>query len=466
MSGPRKPSPSRVIVVLVTIIILAFLTVFGMAWLQKASAVSDDTYEYLELYNQVLSIVDNEYVEEVSVKKLVYGAINGMLEELDPHTAFLPKEDYQEMREDISGEFGGLGIEIGIRDKKLTVISPIEDTPAWRAGLEAGDVITHIEGEPTKGMKLHKAVQKMRGPVGTEITISVMRKEWEEPRDFTIRRELIKIRSVKDAKLMDGGIGYIRLITFTEDTSRDLHKAIENLQKESDKTMEGLILDMRNNPGGPLKQAVKVADMFVKEGKLVEVKGRQQSNTLYSHKSGTLEKDLRLLVLINHHTASAAEIVSGTLQDYGKAVLLGSPSFGKGSVQQLKNLKDGSGLKITTAYYYLPSGRIIQEKGVEPDVTVPELSPAERKELKESGKELRKHFREKDLQKLYEEDEVKDGDTAGRRLKEDTELLPDKLGDDTDDYQLQRALDLLKRPELFRQVLEKSDKVAAERRKK
>ncbi len=466
MSGPRKPSRSRVVIVLVTIIILAFLTVFGMAWLQKASAVSDKTYEYLELYNQVLSIVDNEYVEDVSVKKLVYGAIDGMLGELDPHTAFLPKEDYQEMREDISGEFGGLGIEISIRDNKLTVINPIEDTPAWRAGLESGDVISHIEDEPTRGMKLHQAVQKMRGPVGTEITISVKREGWDEPRDFTIRREIIKIRSVKEVKLMDGDVGYIRMITFTDDTSKDLRKAIEQLNKDSDGGMEGLILDLRNNPGGPLKQAVKAADLFVKEGKIVEVRGRNKSNTLYSHKSGTIDKGLRVLVLINHHTASAAEIVSGALQDHGKAVLLGSRSFGKGSVQQLKNLKDGSGLKITTAYYYLPSGRLIQENGIPPDVTVPELSPEQRKELKEAGKEPRRHFREKDLQKLHDDGDMKDGDTAGKQVKEDKELLPKKTGDDTDDYQLQRALDLIRNPGLFNKVLEKSEKLAAEDRKK
>jgi carboxyl-terminal processing protease len=300
----------------------------------------------------------------------------------------------------------------------------------------------------------------MRGPVGTEITISVKREGWDKPRDFTIRRELIKIRSIKGVELMKGNIGYIRMITFTDDTSNDLREAVKELGKEADGAMEGLVLDLRNNPGGPLKQAVKVADLFVEEGKLVEVRGRTQANTLYSHKAGTLEEGLRVVVLINHHTASAAEIVSGALQDHGEAVLLGNMSFGKGSVQQLKDLKDGSGLKITTAYYYLPSGRRIHAKGIKPDINVPELSPKQKKELEEKGEKPRKHFREKDLEQLHENGELEDGDTASQQVKEDKDLLPEKVGDDTDDYQFQRALDLVRTPGLYRKALEMDNKVA------
>ncbi len=459
MSSHRKMSGRRTAALLILVVALAFASVLGMAWFQRARAVSDDTYEYLELFNQVLTVVKKDYVTEVNVRDLIHGAIDGMLDSLDPHSVFIPSEDYQQMREDISGKFGGLGIHISIRKGKLTVISPIRDTPAWEAGLKAGDWIMKVEGEPTSEMDINEAVQMMRGPVGEPVTITVMREGLEEPKDYTITREVIKIPSVSEAKRMKDDIGYINLSTFNENTKKEVNEALQELNgKEAAAGLKGLILDLRNNPGGPLTQAVRVADMFIAEGMIVSVKGRNEVHPPeYAKKDGTIE-DVPMVALVNQASASASEIVAGALQDHGRAVILGKTTFGKGSVQQLRTLKDGSGLKLTTAYYYTPSGRSIQEEGIHPDIEVEEISPEQKLELEEAeAKRKRMYLREKDLERHFRQEdtlEEQEGDTVEPSTKGE-DILPEEVGEDTDDYQLQRALDLLRSFEIFQAVLKR-----------
>lgn len=458
MTTPRIKSRRRTGLAVGLVIFLALAAVMGAALFQQARAVADDTYEYLELFNQVLSIVQRDYVHEVKVKDLIYGAIDGICLTLDPHTQFFPVEDFKEIKEDLEGEFGGIGIEIGMKDNKLTVMRPLEDTPAWRAGLKAGDQITAIEGQSTRGMKMQDAVHKMRGPAGTPVTISVMREGFKEPKDFTLVREMIQIKSVKDVKLMKGDIGYIKLVTFTENSTKEMKAALAKLDEQSKGKLKGLILDLRNNPGGPLDQAVNVADMFISEGVIVTVKGRRESSPpAYAHKAGTY-KDVPLVVIVNQLSASAAEIVAGALQDHSRAVILGQVSFGKGSVQQLRRLADGSGFKVTTALYYTPSGRTIQEEGIHPEVVVDDLSPEQKAKLTDEEKKQRRFFREKDLTRHFRQAEVtgiESGDSVENpsEERETPNLLPKTVGADTDDYQLQRALDLIRSFDLFSAAL-------------
>jgi carboxyl-terminal processing protease len=373
------------------------------------------------------------------------------------------------MRQDISGEFGGLGIEIGVRERRLTVIAPMEGTPAWREGIKAGDWIVEIEGQPTSDMRLNEAVHKMRGVPGTKVTITIMREGFKEPRKFTIVREVIKAKSVREAKLMPGGIGYIKLSTFTETTDKDLKEALKKLADEAKGRLRGLVLDLRGNPGGPLDQAVNTADLFLAEGVIVSVKGRTFNEPpRYAHRSGDYE-NIPMVVIVNQLSASASEIVAGALKDHRRAVILGQLSFGKGSVQQLRTLKDGSGLKLTTAYYYTPSGRTIQEEGILPDIEVEDLSPEQAIKAIEEGKDDNRHYmREKDLSHHFTNadvtgEEETEGAPANPEAKPEggppkligQNLLPPTVGKDTDDYQLQRALDLLRDQTRFQAVLKR-----------
>jgi carboxyl-terminal processing protease len=466
MSAPQKKSVLRTAAALTVVILLALGSVVGVAWVQKARAVTDDTYSYLETFNQVLSIVQRDYVKEVDAKKLIYGAIRGMLKTLDPHTQFYSKEEFDQMREDLSGEFGGLGIHISVKESKLIVIAPIEGTPAWDAGIKPDDWIVKIDGEATEDMTINDAVDKMRGPVGESVTISVVRKDWDEPKDFTLVRAIIKIKSVQDKKLEKGDIAYVKLGSFTENSEKELKDAIKALQDQAGAPFKGFILDLRDNPGGPLDQAVLVSDLFLASGPIVSVRGRTETQpTRYAHKGGPVE-DVPLIAIVNQHAASASEIVAGALQDHGRAVILGVKSFGKGSVQQLLPLKEGAGLKITTAYYYTPNERVIQEEGIHPDVVVDELSPEQKAKLKaeegDKDKKEGKEFREKDLEgHITHEDATKnanakeaDGSTAAGKSG-DEKLLPPTVGTDTEDYQLQRAIDLLRSPETFQAVLKR-----------
>ncbi|MCL6641594.1 MAG: S41 family peptidase [Candidatus Rokubacteria bacterium] len=352
-------------------VIGALLVVLTLSLGGSVASKSTDggaTYEQLRLFTEVLSIVQNQYVDEVQPKDLIYSAIKGTLRGLDPHSSFLDPESYREMQVETSGSFGGLGIEITLRDDVLTVVAPIEGTPAHRAGLAPGDRIVKIDGIVTKDMQLADAVKRMRGKPGTKVTISVMREGWAEPRDFEITREQIRVQSVRTHDL-GNGIGYIRLRQFQEQTGHDIEAALERFVKNGTKA---LVLDLRNNPGGLLTAAVEVAEKFVDDGKLIvytEGRVRNQNMRFSAHAKKTYNS-IPMVVLVNQGSASASEIVAGALQDYGRAVVVGTQTFGKGSVQTIIPLSDGSGLRLTTAKYFTPKGRSIHGKGITPDIVV------------------------------------------------------------------------------------------------
>ena len=336
----------------------------------NSSSDDDNIYQQLELFNTVISRVQKDYVDEKTAKDLIYGALRGLLSSLDSHSQFMDPETYNEMRVDTEGHFGGLGIEITVKDNILTVVSPIEDTPAYRAGMEPNDKIIKIEGKSTKNMSLAEAVKKLRGAPGSKVTITVLRPSNREIKKFTIIRDIIQIQSVKDVKMLNDRIGYVRLTQFQENTSDELDKALTGLEKQG---MEGLILDLRNNPGGLLNEAFDVADQFIGGGKIiVSTKGRiPHQNKEYRGSSSATHQDFVLVVLVNGGSASGSEIVAGAIQDWHRGILIGTRTFGKGSVQSVLPLKDGSALRLTTAKYYTPSGRSIHHVGIEPDIIVP-----------------------------------------------------------------------------------------------
>jgi carboxyl-terminal processing protease len=426
---------SRLKPLLVVLLLLLTLCAGGLSssWLQAPIANAASQYEELQLFTDVLTIVRRSYVEETSVKELVYGAIDGMLASLDPHSGFMPPEIYRELKVDTSGEFGGLGIEIAVRSGVLMIVAPIEDTPAYRAGLEAGDQILKIEEQYTKDMEIMEAVRMMRGPSGSSINITVMRDSFDKPKMFNLVREVIKIKSVKSRTLEDG-YGYVRLAQFQERTAADLDRVLEGLRSDNDGSLKGLVLDLRNNPGGLLDQAVDVADLFLEEGLLVYTQGREADSQMeFSAKRSGTEPDYPIVVLINGGSASASEIVAGALQDHDRAVIMGTQSFGKGSVQTIIPLGDESGLRLTTARYYTPDGTSIQAKGIAPDI---EVQPGEVKEV--TGRD---HFREKDLKNHF--------DTEGANTQDETEPSFHLEQDMREDFQLLRALDLLKGWQVF-----------------
>ncbi len=327
----------------------------------------EDEYSYLKLFTDVLKIVKENYVKEPDMKELIYGALNGMLSSLDPFSAFFPPEKYKEFMQETEGEFGGIGIEISMEKGRPIVVAPIEGTPAYRAGLRAGDVIIAVDGEDTFGKSLLEIVRKIRGKPGTKVTLTIMRKGAEKPFKVEITRAIIKIESVKWTKYED--LGYIKIIQFQHNTSADLRKAVRDLLNQG---IRGIILDLRNNPGGLLSEAVKVSDVFLPEGKLiVYTKGRGGEEDKYFSKDPPLvPEDMPVVVLINKGSASASEIVTGALKDHGRATVVGEKSFGKASVQNIIPLEDGSALKLTVAYYYTPNGNLIHKKGITPDVQV------------------------------------------------------------------------------------------------
>jgi carboxyl-terminal processing protease len=356
-----------------------------------------------------------------------------MLASLDPHSSFMSPEIYKEMKVDTRGEFGGLGIEISLRDNLLTIVSPIEDTPASRAGLQAGDQILKIDDQYTKDMEIMEAVQLMRGAPGTKITITIMRSGFEKPQAFTLEREVIKVQSVK-SKTLEKGFGYVRLVQFQERSGEDLTKALETLREDNGGALQGLVLDLRNNPGGLLDQAVDIADQFLSEGLIVYTKGREADAQMeFSAKRSGTEPDYPMVVLINGGSASASEIVAGALQDHGRAVIMGVQSFGKGSVQTIIPLSDDSGLRLTTAKYYTPNGTSIQARGIVPDIEVPQ---SEIKEVQDAD-----HFREKDLKNHF--------DTEGKGENNKIQAADRVDAESRKDFQLMRALDLLKGWKIF-----------------
>jgi carboxyl-terminal processing protease len=424
----------------VSVVFLLGITI-GVGRSQKVSAVSDSIYEDLKLFTDVFGIIQKEYVETSKPKEMVYGAIKGMLETLDPHSAFMPPETYREMQEETRGRFEGIGAEVTAKDGVLTVVSPIEDTPAYKAGIQAGDQIVIIDGVVTKTLSLAEGVKRLRGPKGSKVTITIMREGFAKPQEFTLIRDVIPVRSVR-SELLEKQYGYIRLSQFQEKTDGDFDKAIKALETESKGTLNGLILDLRNNPGGLLDQAVKVTDRFVESGLIVSVEGRREEQKMkfYAHSQGTLPQ-YPLVVLINGGSASASEIVAGAIQDHKRGVLIGTQSFGKGSVQTIFPLKEGAGLRLTTARYFTPSGRSIQAKGIVPDIIVKPVKPEDEKEVSAP-----KMPAEKDLERHLNDIGAPPKEKEKERPKVETK--PKKPADN----QLDIALDLLKSWGIFKNM--------------
>ncbi len=341
---------------------------FAHLSLPSLQAFDDNIYKALELFSKVLFYVESDYVDTVDEKGLIEGAIKGMLNTLDPHTLYLTPDIYKDLKADTIGKFGGVGLEVSQKDGILTVISPIEGTPAAKAGIEPGDRIVRINGEFTKDMSLSDAVKKMRGPRKSKVTLYIYREGWKEGHEYVLHREIIKVKSVK-AELIDKKYAYLRVASFQERTAEDLTKAIAELEKSSG-GLKGIILDLRSNPGGLLDQAVEVSDLFIKEGLLVSTKGRTHKLEERKASGKALYPAIPMVVLVNKGSASASEIVAGALQDYGRAYVMGTQSFGKGSVQTIIDLGDGIGLKLTIAKYYTPKGRQIDGKGITPDQIV------------------------------------------------------------------------------------------------
>lgn len=351
----------------VMMLIATVICTTGSGFYRTLSA-GDETYKGLKLFSDVIDLVEKNYVDPVDTKEMIHKAIQGMMQSLDPHSQLLPPEAFEELQIDTKGEFGGIGIVITMQKGALTVISPIEGTPAYNAGIKAGDIIMKVDGEDTKDMMLWEAVKKMRGPQGTKVVISIMRDNNPKLIDFTLVRDIIPIESVKSL-IIQPGYGYIRITNFQDNTTTDLDAAISAMEKKD--TIKGLILDLRDNPGGLLDQAIKVSDLFLDSGDIVSIKGRLERHTkvFKAHKDRN-DRKYPIVVLINAGSASASEIVAGALQDQKRAVILGTTSFGKGSVQTVETLRDGYGLKFTIARYYTPSGRSIQAQGIVPDIEV------------------------------------------------------------------------------------------------
>lgn len=362
----------------------------GAGFDKTFSADHESTYKSLKTFTDVLEFVEKQYVDKVDSKKLIEKAIQGMVQSLDPHSAFLPPEAFEELKEDTSGEFGGIGIEITMQKGIITVISPIEGTPAYEAGIKAGDSIIKVDGQSTQDMMLWEAVKKMRGPKGTKVVITVFRKGEPEPIEFKLIRAIIPIDSVR-SMMLKPGYAYIWITSFRQNTSDELEKAIQKLEAEG--PLKGLVMDLRYNPGGLLDQAVMVSDMFLEKGLIVSIKGRSDVGKEFKAHPNKSKRDFPMVVLINGGSASASEIVAGALQDHKRALILGTTSFGKGSVQTVERLPDGYGLKLTIARYYTPNGRAIQAHGIIPDVEVKQ----EMVSKNGTGDKPRKMIKEKDL---------------------------------------------------------------------
>jgi carboxyl-terminal processing protease len=433
---------------IVLMIFAVFLigVLIGSGQSQKVSALSNTMYEDLKVLTDVIGYIQKDYVEETKSKDLVYGAIKGMLETLDPHSAFMPPNMYKEMQEETKGRFEGLGIEITIKDGILTVVSPIEDTPAYKAGVLAGDQILKIDGESTKNFTLMDSVKRLRGPRGTKVTITIMREGFTKPKDYTLVRDVIPIRSVRH-ELLEKHYGYIRVSQFQEKTDSEFEKAMKALEEESKGTLKGLVLDLRNNPGGLLDQAIKISDRFIESGLICSVEGRKEDQKMkfYAHPDGNLAR-YPLVVLVNGGSASGAEIVAGAIQDHGRGILVGTHTFGKGSVQTIIPLKDGSGLRLTTARYYTPSGRSIQAKGIVPDIIVKLSKPEEEKEIV-----VPKLPSEKDLERHLIETEKESAKEKVKPKKEELQKEEGKAKKPADN-QLDRALELLKSWDIFKKI--------------
>ena len=394
------------------------------------------TYEQLSLFGDIFERIREKYVEEVNDEDLIRAAINGMLTSLDPHSSYLPPNDFDQMKVQTRGEFGGLGIEVTQEEGYVKVVSPIDDTPAFRAGIEAGDLITAVDGQSLLGLSLDEAVKLMRGPVGSEIVLTIFRETIEEPYDVTIIRDTIKPLVVRHR--LEGNTAYLRLTTFNDQTYRGLEKAIKEMTKEAGgiKNINGFVLDLRNNPGGLLSQAIKVSDAFLDKGEIVSTRSKHKGEgDRFNAMRGDLAKGKPIVVIINGGSASASEIVAGALQDHRRAIILGTKSFGKGSVQTIMPLQGNGAIRLTTSRYYTPSGRSIQAVGVVPDILV---EPRKASEDDENSKKTRSEasLRGSLTKELSETDK--------KRLDEEEEKLNEKAKLQREDYQLSYAIDLLR----------------------
>ncbi len=389
----------------------------------QAQSTSGDTIRHLKLFGDVFERVRNEYVEEVSEQELVEAAIDGMLTALDPHSGYLDPNRYRDMQVQTRGEFGGLGIEVTMENGLVKVVSPIDDTPAYRAGIEAGDLISHIDGEPVMGLSLGEAVERMRGPVDSEIELRVLREGSEEPIAVNLARAIIKISPVRARA--EGDIAYVRLTTFNEQTNAMMREEVARLKEEMGEGFRGLVLDMRNNPGGLLDQAVAVADAFLDQGEIVSTRGRRaQSVQRFNARAGDIIDGTPMVVLINGGSASASEIVAGALQDHRRGIVMGTPSFGKGSVQTIMPISGQGAIRLTTARYYTPAGTSIQAKGITPDIEVQQA----------------------DVELVDDTNGRREADLRGRLDAEGGDSVLDETSEslESTDYQLARAIDLLR----------------------
>ncbi len=462
-------------ITLAVCLITSFLVLQEVA-VRRAQALPNDTYQELDTFASVLAIVQKNYVEPVSTKRLIDGAITGMLASLDPHSAYLTPDLYRDLEVETRGSFGGLGIEITIKNGALTVVAPIEDTPAFRGGLKAGDQIIKIDDDFTKDMSLTEAVKRMRGPKGSKIKLTLHRNGVSELFTVTLARDVIKIQSVK-AKMLDGGYGYIRVTTFQENTGEGVEKAIDDFEAKEHGKLKGIVFDLRDNPGGLLNQAVKVSDDFLDGGLIVYTQGRQenQQQKYFSHKKKDYS-EYPMVVLVNGGSASASEIVAGALQDQKRAVILGTQTFGKGSVQTILPLDDHSALRLTTARYYTPTGRSIQAVGITPDLDV-EPPKETLASLKLQGAEINENpeIHESDLPHHFKNGKDKDKEEAKPDYTTGVTTAPapgNEKGDkgpgakggkpkEEKDVQLDRAIEVLKHWSTFKLQLAKGEPLQA-----
>ena len=416
---------------------MAVCMVLSAAGFSRTAQAGDTNYQSLKLFTDVLEELEKNYVDDVDLEELIHNAIKGMVGNLDPHSSFMPPEAFDELQDDTKGEFSGIGIVITMKDSILTVVSPIEGTPAYKAGVQAGDIIIRIDGKSTKDMALWEAVNMMRGPRHKSVLITVIREDEPESIEFSLKRDMIPMESVRSGTL-EPGYGYLRITNFRMSTLDDIKKNLEKLEAENN-GLKGLVMDLRDNPGGLLDQAVKISDLFLDKGNIVSIKGRQEKNTQeFNAYPSDEDRKYPIVVLINGGSASASEIVAGALQDHSRALILGTTSFGKGSVQTVRPLKEGFGIKYTIARYYTPNGRSIQAKGIEPDIEV-EYEILEKKEKKMSA--FNRMIREKDLKNSLKPEKIKQVEKVKKQPRKHQRLL------DTDqlqhDAQVKRALDIL-----------------------
>jgi carboxyl-terminal processing protease len=428
--------------------------IIGFGFYRDLSANGEETYKGLKLFSDVIELVEKNYVDPVDSKQMIEQAIQGMVHSLDPHSSLLPPDDFKELQIDTQGEFTGIGVSITMRNGFVTVVSPIEGTPAYKAGIKAGDIIVKVDGKPTN--ELRHAVKMIRGPKGTEVVVTIKRKEVGEPMDIKLIRDVIPVESVR-ATVLKPGYGYIWITNFRDNTTDDVVTELKRLES-GEIPLKGLILDLRDNPGGLLNQSIKISDLFLEKGDILSIKGRLKQNTqIFKATANSTDRSFPMVVLINGGSASASEIVAGALQDHKRALILGTPSFGKGSVQTVEPLRDGYGLKLTIARYYTPSGRSIQAKGIEPDIIVNQRF-IEKDETSDGDRKIREKDLKNHLEAIPDQSQgvqTEPGEKEGDRKKPKTKAPENRFGQLKveqlmSDNQVTRALDILLSYEIFK----------------